>query len=142
MKALALLPLLSCLAFAADPVKTNAKLPDDQIIAPPPETTPDLKITAILKSDTVISEVVQGNWIRTEHLLTYDVTKLEAGFPHKELTFVCRDQNPTPGSGIKVKKVPWPFHEGTMTFAMCRDESVQHEAYFSILRYDPVEPQK
>jgi hypothetical protein len=142
MKALALLPLLSCLAFAAEPVKTNAKLPQDQLIAPPPEAATTLKITATLKSDTVVSEVVQGNWIRTEHLLTYEVSKPDAGFPHKELTFVCRDQNPAPLSGIKVKKVAWPFREGAMTFALSRDESVQYDAYFNILRYDAVEPQK
>ena len=142
MKALVLLPLLSCLAFAAEPVKTNAKLPEDQIIFPPPETSANLKITAAFKSDTVVSEVVQGNWIRKEHLLTYEVTKPDPGFPHKELTFVCRDQNPAPKSGIKVKKVPWPFRGGSMTFALSRDESVQYEAYFSILRYDAVEPQK
>jgi hypothetical protein len=142
MNALALLPLLSCLAFAADPVKTNARLPDDQIIFPQPEAAPDLKVTATFKSDTAISEVVQGNWIRKEHLLTYEVTRPEAGFPHKELTFVCRDSNPTPESGIQVKKVAWPFRGGTMTFGLSRDKSVRHDAYFSIVRYDAVEPQK
>lgn len=142
MKALVLLPLLSCVAFATEPVKTNAKLPEDQIIAPPPETVPDLKVTATFKSDTVVSEVVQGNWIRTEHLLTYEVTKPAEGSPHKELTFVCRDQNPAPLSGIKVKKVPWPFREGAMTFALSRDESVLYEPYFNIRRYDPVDPKK
>ena len=142
MKALVLLPLLSCLAFAADPVKTNARVPDDKIIFPPPEAAPDLKVTATFKSDTVISEVIQGNWVRTEHLVTYEVTNPEAGFPHKELTFVCRDSNPTPESGIQVRKVPWPFQEGSMTFSLSRDKSVRHTPYFSIVRYDAVEPQK
>ncbi|MCW1923300.1 hypothetical protein OKA05_12110 [Luteolibacter arcticus] len=142
MKAFALLPLLSCLAFAAEPVKTNAQLPEDQIIFPQPETAEGVKITASLKSDTVVSEVIQGNWIRTEHLLTYEVTKADAGFPHKELTFVCRDQNPTPESGIMVKKVPWPFQKGSMTFSVSRDESVRHTPYFNIARYDAIEPQK
>lgn len=142
MKALAFLPLLSSLAFAADPVKTNARLADDKIIFPQPKEAPDLKVTATFKSDTVVSEVVQGNWIRTEHLVTYEITKPEAGFPHKELTFVCRDSTPTPDSGIQVKKVAWPFREGSMTFGLSRDKSVRHDAYFSIVRYDAVEPQK
>jgi hypothetical protein len=140
MKTLALLPLLSCLALAADPVKTNARLPDDQIIFPPAETAPELKITATFKSDTVVSKVIQGNWIRTEHLLTYEVTKPEASFPHKELTFVCRDSNPAPESGIQVKKVAWPFRGGSMTFGLSRDKSIRHEAYFNIVGYDAVKP--
>ncbi|HEY1121645.1 MAG TPA: hypothetical protein VGE67_08600 [Haloferula sp.] len=142
MKALILLPFLSCLAFAADPVKTNARLPDDRIIFPQPEAAPELKVTATFKSDTVVSKIEQGNWIHTEHLLTYEVTKPTDGFPHKELTFVCRDSNPTPESGIRLKKVAWPFHGDSMTFALSRDESVRHDAYFSIVRYDTVEPQK
>jgi hypothetical protein len=142
MKALALLPFLSCLAFAAEPVKTNARLPDDKIIFPPAETAPYEKITAAFKSDTVVSQIIQGNWISTEHLITYEVTKPAAGFPHKELTFVCRDRTATKESGIMEKRVPWPFRKRTMTFAVTRDQSVRHEAYFNIFGYDAVEPQK
>jgi hypothetical protein len=142
MKALVLLPFLSCLAFAAEPVKTNARTTDDKIIFPPPEAAEGLKVTADFKSDTVVSEVIQGNWIRTEYLVTYEVTEADDAFPYKELTFVCRYSNPTPESGIRVKKVPWPFRKGTMTFTLTRDQSVRHEAYFSIVRYDAAEPQK
>jgi hypothetical protein len=140
MKALVLLPFLSCLALAADPVKTNARLPDDKIIFPPAEAAEGLKVTGALKSDTVVSQVVQGNWIRTEYLVTYDVTEADDAFPHKELTFVCRYSNPTPESGIRVRKVPWPFRKGSMTFTLTRDTSVRHDAYFNIVRYDAVVP--
>ena len=55
---------------------------------------------------------------------------------------MCRDSNPTPESGIQVKKVAWPFRGGTMNFGLSRDKSVRHDAYFTIVRYDAVEPQK
>ncbi|MCW1886738.1 hypothetical protein OKA04_18510 [Luteolibacter flavescens] len=142
MKSIALLPLLSCLAFAAEPVKTTAGLPEDRIIFPQPDTAPELKVTATFKSDTVISTVQQGNWIRTEHLITYEITKPVPEYPHKELTFICRDQNPTPESGIMVKKVAWPFQKGEMTFSLAKDESVRKGSYFKIVRYDAVEPRK
>ena len=137
---LVLLALLPCLAPAGEPVKTNARLPEDQIILPQPEITGEVKVTAKLKSDRIISAIAQGNWVRSEHVLTYEVTEAAAGFPHKELVFVCRDTNPDPGSGIKVKKVAWPFTEGSKIFHLAPDASVKHVAYFNITRYDPKKP--
>ena len=135
-----LLALLPCLSPAADPVKTNARLPDDQIIFPQPGIEGEVKVNATLKSDRIVSKIAQGNWVRSEHVLTYEVTEAAAGFPHKELVFVCRDTNPDPESGIKVKKVAWPFVEGGMTFHLAPDASVRHLAYFNITRYDPKKP--
>jgi hypothetical protein len=140
MKLLALLALLPCLALAADPVKTNARLPQDEIIFPQPEIKGEVKVIAKLKSDRIVSEIAQGNWVRSEHVLTYEVTGAAAGFPHKELVFVCRDTNPDPESGIMVKKVAWPFAEGSMTFHLAPDASVKHVAYFNITRYDSKNP--
>ena len=142
MKALLLFALLSGLALAVDPVVTNARLPDDKPISTQPQTAPDLKITAKFKTDTVASEIVQGNWVSTEHVLTYEITEPVAGFPHKELLFVCRHQHASPDSGIREKRAPWPFREGKMTFAVFQDATVRHTAYFDIFRYDSVEPQK
>lgn len=138
---LILLALLPGLLHAGDPVKTNARLPEDQIIFPQPEIRSEMKLTAKLKSDRIISAVAQGNWVRSEHLLTYEVTEAAAGFPHKELIFVCRDTNPDPGSGIKVKKVAWPFTGGSMIFHLAPDASVKHVAYFNITRYDSKNPE-
>ena len=131
-----LLTLLPCLALAADPVKTNARLPQDELIFPQPETKGEVKVTAKFKSDRIVSEIAQGNWVRSEHVLTYEVTHAAAGFPHKELIFVCRDTNPDPESGIMIKKAAWPFAEGSMTFHLAPDASVRHLAYFEITRYD------
>ena len=136
-----LLALLPCLAPAGEPVKTNARLPEDQIILPQPEITGEVKVTAKLKSDRIISAIAQGNWVRSEHVLTYEVTEAAAGFPNKELVFVCRDTNPDPGSGIKVKKVAWPFTEGSKIFHLAPDASVKHVAYFNITRYDSKDPE-
>lgn len=136
-----LLALLPCFALAKDPVKTNARLPEDQIIFPQPEIAGEVMVTAKLKSDRIISAVAQGNWVRSEHVLTYEVTEAAAGFPHKELVFVCRDTNPDPGSGIKVKKVAWPFIDGSMIFHLAPDASVKHVAYFNITRYDSKNPE-
>ena len=136
-----LLTLFPCLALAADPVKTNARLPEDQIIFPQPGIAGEVKVTAKLKSDRIVSVIAQGNWVRSEHVLTYEVTGAAAGFPHKELVFVCRDTNPDPDSGIMVKKVAWPFTEGRMTFHLAPDASVKHVAYFDITRYDSKNPE-
>ncbi len=136
-----LLTLFPCVALAEEPVKTNARLPEDQIIFPQPEIAGEVKFTARLKSDRIVSVIAQGNWVRTEHVLTYEVTKAAAGFPHKELIFVCRDTNPDPGSGIKVKKVAWPFTDSSMIFHLAPDASVKHIAYFNITRYDSRNPE-
>lgn len=138
---LILLTLLPGFALAGEPVKTNARLPEDQIIFPQPGIRSEVKVTARLKSDRIVSAIAQGNWVRSEHVLTYEVTEAAAGFPHKELIFVCRDTNPDPGSGIKVKKVAWPFTEGSMIFHLAPDASVKHVAYFNISRYDSKSPE-
>lgn len=136
-----LLTLLPGFVLGTDPVRTNARLPEDEIIFPQPEGKGEVTVTATLKSDRTLSEIAQGNWVRSEHALTYEVTDAAPGFPHKELVFVCRDTNPDPGSGIKVKKVAWPFVKGSMTFHLAPDASVQHVAYFNITRYDSKESQ-
>ena len=133
---LVLLAFLPCLAPAGEPVKTNARLPEDQIILPQPEITGEVKVTAKLKSDRIISAIAQGNWVRSERVLTYEVTEAAAGFPQKELVFVCRDMNPHPDFHIRAKKLAWPFVQGSMTFRLARDASVTHVAYFNITRYD------
>jgi len=130
--------LLAGMALAAEPVKTTAKLPEDSIILTGPERDGELKVTGKFKSDTVISEIVQGNWIRTEHLVTYELSAPGDSFPHKELSFTCRDSSPSPESGIMLKKAAWPFREGSMTFWLDRDELVRHTAYFNIFRYESV----
>ncbi len=140
MKLLTLLSLLPCLALAGEPVKTNARLPKDEIIFPQPEIKGEVKVIAKLESDQIVSVIAQGNWVRSEHVLTYEVTEATAGFPHKELVFVCRDTNPDPESGIMVKKVAWPFTEDTMIFHLAPDASVRHVAYFDITRYDSKKP--
>jgi hypothetical protein len=140
MKLPALLTLLPCLALAAGPVKTNARLPQDEVIFPQPEIKGEVTVTAKLKGDRIVSEVAQGNWVKSEHVLTYEVTEAAAGFPHKDLIFICRDTNPDPESGIRVKKVAWPFVEGSMTFHLAPDASVRHLAYFDITRYDSKKP--
>lgn len=129
---------LASLAAAAEPSKTNAKLPEDALIFPLPEQADGLKVEAMFKSDEVISKVIQGNWVRSQHLITYEVLVDQEGSVGKELKFICTDSNPAPESGIRVKKVPWPFNGGSMTFTLSKDESCAYMPYFNILRYEPM----
>lgn len=136
--------LLACLlglagiAAAAEPLKTNARLPEDQIVFPQPEEAKGIAMEAMFKSDTVISEVIQGNWVHSTHLLTYEVIGKKNEEVGAELKFICRDRNPAPESGIRLKKVAWPFNGGSMTFVLGKDDSCRHMNYFNILRYDPL----
>ena len=129
---------LAGLAAGAEPLKTNAKLPEDQLIFPQPEQAEGIKVEAMFKSDEVISQVVQGNWIRSQHLITYEVLVNKDSPVGKELKFICTDSNPTVESGIRLKKVPWPFDGGSMTFTLSKDESCAYMPYFNILRYEPL----
>lgn len=136
--------LLACLlglvaiATAPEPLKTNASLPEDRIIFPQPEQAEGIKVEAMFKGDEVISEVLQGNWIRSQHLITYEVLADGKGPIGKELKFLCTDRKPAPDSGIRIKKVPWPFSGGSMTFILSKDEACAYMPYFNILRYEPL----
>lgn len=129
---------LAGLAAAAEPVKTNALLPEDRVIFPQPEQAAGITVAAMFKSDEVISQVVQGNWVRSQHLITYEVLGEKNEQVGKELKFICHDGNPAPESGIRVRKVPWPFKGGSMTFTLSKDESCAYMSYFNILRYEPL----
>ena len=127
---------LAGLAVAAEPLKTNARLPEDGIIFPQPGKAEGITVAAMFKSDEVISQVVQGNWVRSQHLITYEVLGEKTEDTGKELKFICHDSNPAPESQIRAKKVPWPFHGGSMTFTLSKDESCAYMPYFNILRYE------
>ncbi len=138
MKTAAILLALCCLCHAEEIAKTNAALPGDAIIFPRPETGGEMEITAIWKSEKVLATVRQGNWITTEYLVTYEPAGGDKVLGGENLTFLCKDRKPAPESGIRVKKVPWPFGGGSMTFHLTRDESCRYMPYFNIIRYEPL----
>lgn len=141
MKSILLIPLLAGAVFAAEP-EINATLPANQIIFPIPDALPGISVVATFKSDKVVKETTEGVWIVSDHLVIYEVTTPADGYPHKELIFICKDRNPTPESGIAVKKVAWPFAAGSMTFTLTPKTGADRPAPFQIVRYQPVEPKK
>ena len=57
--------------------------------------------------------VRRGNWDFLWYLVACDVIRAERGrWPHDRVVFCCYDTWPTPESGIKVKKAPFPYVEG------------------------------
>lgn len=122
--------------MAGEPVKTNSKLPEDSIIHPLPAALASQKVTAVFREDKVLSEVIQGDWIRSEHLLIYEITSGGDASTGRELRFICRDTNPAPESGIRLKRLPWPFKkDSSMSFWLKRDESCSYTAFYGIEGY-------
>ena len=57
--------------------------------------------------------VRRGNWDFLWYLVACDVIRVERGrWPHPRVVFCCYDTWPTPESGIKVKKAPFPYVGG------------------------------
>lgn len=142
MKTLLCLLALTASALSMEPVVTQASLPEDRLIFPVPEKAEGIEVTARFKSDVVISSVTQGNWIRLQREVTYTVVSAPADFPLKEFRFICQDSDVTLESGIRLRKVVWPFREGTMKFTLQRDDSVRYTPYFKIVRYEALEETK
>ncbi len=138
MKIAAILLLLCSLSPAGETVKTNARLPGDEVILPQPESSSGTKVTAMWKSSKSLASWQQGNRVTTHYLVTYEITGAEHAELGKELSFICKDSNPAPESRIRMKKRAWPFHGGSMTFWLTRDETCHYMPYFNINRYEPL----
>ena len=130
---------LSCLA--ADVVnshETTAKLPENKQIWPLPEVETSEAIFSIgaefVESKEILS-VTQGNWRKATYLVKYKVTKADKRYPYGEITFIAEDTWPAEGSGIKIKKLIWPFKQGNKFFYLKKDENCKFKAYFEVLTY-------
>ena len=133
-----ILALLGTTTFAAtgDQILTTAKLPQDSIIWPLVETNAPIAIECTYRSETTLTRIFQGNWARTDKVITYDVTNVTKGpYPHKQLIFLCSERWPTKESGIMLKALAWPFREGTKTFYLEIDEDCITADYFNITAY-------
>ena len=133
-----ILVLLGSTTFAATGERflTTAKLPQDSIIWPLVETNAPIEIECTYISETSLARIAQGNWERTDKLITYDVTDVIKGtFPHKQLIFLCSERWPTKESGIMLKALAWPFREGTKTFYLEKDDDCRTVDYFNITAY-------
>ena len=117
---------------------TTARLPRDHMIWPLPkiDVTKDIAVVGakFIEAKEILS-VVQGNYRHVIHLVKYSVTKGHQKYPFKEITFIVKDSWPTQESGIKAKKLPFAFRNGSKTFFMIRDRSCRYRAYFNIITY-------
>ena len=130
--------LLGSITFAAtgERILTTAKLPQDSIIWPLVETNAPIMIECTYISETTLARIAQGNWERTDKLVTYDVTNVIKGtYPYKQLIFLCSERWPTKESGIMLKALAWPFREGAKTFYLEKDEDCSTADYFNIKTY-------
>jgi len=135
---LAFLLAMSPSILTADDFKTTAALPDNKQIWPLPKLDiPNLiSVKAEFKSQQEILSFTQGNWRTEVYLVSYTVSQQNSEYPHKEITFIAEDQWPAKGSGIKVKKLYWPFRKGSLTFLLERDTMCDYTEFFKILSYD------
>jgi len=123
-------------SFAGGEIATNAALPENKLIWPLPklDVADLITVEARFAGQKEICAFVQGNWITTMYLVKYAVSDGEK-FPGKEISFVAQDVSPARESGIMVKKLPWPFHEGTLTFYLEKDRESKISEFFRILSY-------
>ncbi len=123
-------------SFAGGKIATNAALPGNKLIWPLPKLDVGDMVTveARFAGQEEICAFVQGNWVTTMCLVKYAVSE-EGKVPSKEIRFVAEDTSPTKESGIMVKKLPWPFREGTLTFYLEKDRGSKTSEFFRILSY-------
>jgi hypothetical protein len=101
-------------AWAGDLNHTNASLPERKPIWPLPVIETPIVIKAAFRSSSDVNKIRQGDWITTTHLITYDIHDVIRGvFESKQLIFICDERWPTPGSGIMLKALPFPFRVGS-----------------------------
>lgn len=79
-----------------------------------------------------LHEVFSSHYI----MPSYAVSQRNSEYPHKEITFIAEDHWPAKGSGIMIKRLPWPFHEGEMTFYLEKDTTCNYTEFFKILSYN------
>jgi hypothetical protein len=129
---LALLLAMHASILASDDVRTTAALPDNKQIWPLPKLdVPNLiSVKAEFKDQKNICSYTQGNWGTEIYLVSYTVSQQNSEYPHKEITFIAEDKWPAEGSGIKVKKLYWPFRKGSLTFMLEKDTSCDYTGFF------------
>jgi len=132
-----LLAMNASTLFASD-VHTTATLPDNTQIWPLPKLDiPNLiSVIAEFKDQKNICSYTQGNWRTEVYFVSYTVSQQKSEYPHKEITFIAEDKWPAEGSGIKVKKLYWPFRKGSLTFILEKDTTCEYTEFFKILSYN------
>ena len=131
---LAILPL----TVSADDVGTNVQLPDDRQIWPIPKIQmgPNtIAVEAAFLEQKKLLAYNQGNWRKDIYLVTYKLKKVDERFPDGNLVFIARDSMPAKGSGIRVKKLAWPFKKGDKTFFLTPDNNVKFRKFYQIVSY-------
>lgn len=135
---IAALMVTNAFLFAVDDFQTTAALPDNKQIWPLPTLdSPNLiRVEAEFKDQNNICSYTQGNWRTEVYLVSYTVSQKNSEYPHKDITFIAQDRWPAKGSGIKVKKLYWPFRQGSLTFILEKDTKCDYTDFFNILSYD------
>ena len=117
---------------------TNARLPEDQQIWPMPDLEPNKEILDVKAEFVEAKEVLsvsQGNFRQVTYAVRYKLIEKHEAFPKGELRFIVQDSFPTEASGIRVKRVPFAFRAGKMTFHLQKDDRVKHMDFFGIVAY-------
>ncbi len=130
--------LLACAgSVQAQRLETTAQLPDDQIIWPLPKIELGNKTVVVQGfwvSTREVLRVKQGDWESIYRLYDYRVTAVTQGrFAPQHLIFLLKDREPTPESGIFLKRVPVPFKLGAMQFIV--EPTDGRANYYQIIAY-------
>jgi len=92
--------------------ETNACLENDDLIWPASNKKGDVTLKGRFKEQVELQKIKDGDWYRYLYKITYDDIEVMHGeWKDRKLSFLCKDTWSTEDSGIKLKKLPWPFRE-------------------------------
>ncbi len=97
------------------PQAVNADLPDKTPIYfdKKPQDNADIGLLARIEEVRQYATEVNGDWENHWYFIRCSILQNTLGkYKDKELVFICYDAWPTPESGIKLKKVPFPYLTG------------------------------
>ena len=94
-----------------------------------------IKVEATFLEQKKLLAYNQGNWRKDIYLVTYKLKKVDERFPDGILVFIARDSMPAKGSGIRVKKLAWPFKKGDKTFFLEPYKNVKFRKFYQIVSY-------
>jgi len=115
----------------------NAELPDDKLIWPPYRGDGKVELYANFSDQKLVKRSTEGDYHHMLYQITYEVEKVRRGrFKDKKLVFYCKDKWPTKESGIRVKKLIWPFiKDSTFLFKLKKKgENFTIIGYTAIIR--------
>ena len=83
----------------------------------------EIVLKAKFKEQIELEKRRDGDWYNYLYRITYDSIEILKGkWEYPRISFLCKDTSPTEESGIKCKKLAWPFRENeSLIFKINKD---------------------